>query len=437
MEKDEILSGVLNYYKLRSFRPPFRPFETPIPVSGSILSPDDIMNLVSTALSGWVTEGRQCEEFGFKLKNHVGLKHVVLCNSGSSANLLAMSAVIDKYKPNYNSLVVTSALAFQTTVAPIIQCGLIPYFVDADWRTLNPDSQRLIELANHKDVSGIIIAHTLGFPIREMAEIADAYHSKGKFVIEDCCDALGAMIDNDHHVGIFGDAATFSFFPAHQITCGEGGAVLTNDGRLYRDLQSYCNWGRDCWCKPGEENACNKRFSWEFPKLPEGYDHKYVITKIGYNLKMTDMQAAIGNSQMNRVKEIVQSRLTNYYYLLDGFNSIPNFNKSFWVVQETNPMFTSSPFGCPIICLPEIVDRKEIVAFLEKRKIKTRPLFTTNITRHPMMQNTNYVCDGSLIDCNILMDCAFWIGCHPELSVEQLDFVIQSFDDYLVKAWIK
>lgn len=432
MEKTEILEGVLNYERKLSEPKKFVPYETPIPVSGGVLSPEDIASLVETALTGWVTEGQRSIEFSQKLKSYTGIHHVVLCNSGSSANLLAMSALVEKYAPPKNSLVVTSALAFQTTVAPIIQCGLTPYFVDIDWKTLNPHTEQLLDLACRKDVKGIIIAHTLGFPILDMELIAKYYHENGKFVIEDCCDALGATINN-LHVGSFGDAATLSFFPAHQITCGEGGAVLTNDGRLFNDVRSYCNWGRDCWCKPGEENICGKRFDWEFPHLPPHFDHKYVITKIGYNLKMTDMQASIGSSQMNRIDEIIEKRLFNYYYLVDGFKSIPNFTKSFYVTHEPEPS-TSSPFGCPVICFPEYVNRADLINFLNKCKIQTRPLFTGNITRHPMMEHVNYS-TAPLRGCDVIADNAFWLGVHPELTIEQLDFVLQSFDDYLVKLW--
>ena len=437
MEKAEILAGVMNYETNRLRPKKFVPYEDTVPVSGGVLSAEDIANLVEVALDGWVTEGRQSAEFAQKLKKYTGIRHVVLCNSGSSANLLAMSALVDKYKVTSHSLIVTSALAFQTTVAPIIQCGMIPLFVDVDYRTLNPYASLLIDLAERKDVKGIILAHTLGFPIREMELIANTYHERGKFVIEDCCDALGACVDETYSVGSFGDAATFSFFPAHQLTTGEGGAVMTNDGRLLADLRSYCNWGRDCWCKPGEENTCGKRFDWKFPHLPDHFDHKYVITKVGYNLKMTDMQAAIGNSQMNRITEIVRKRLENYYYLLDGFKQIPNFTKTFYVVHETQPTFTSSPFGVPVVGVPGVVERSDLISFLDKRRIQTRPLFTGNITRHPMMEHTNYESHGALSGCTTIMNHAFWLGCHPELSATQLDFVLQSFDDYLVKLWKK
>lgn len=437
MEKSEILAGVLNYEASLIRHKKFVPYEDTVPVSGGVLSPEDIANLVEVALDGWVTEGKHSAEFAQKIKKYTGIRHVVLCNSGSSANLLAMSALVEKYEVPHHSLVVTSALAFQTTVAPIMQCGLIPLFVDVDWHTLNPDVNLLMDLAERRDVKGIIIAHTLGFPIREMEKVANCYHERGKFVIEDCCDALGACVDDKNHVGAFGDAATLSFFPAHQLTTGEGGAVLTNDGRLFASIRSYCNWGRDCWCKPGEENTCGKRFDFEFAKLPPHFDHKYIITKIGYNLKMTDMQAAIGNSQMNRITEIVRERLVNYYYLLDGFKQIPNFIKSFYAVHETEPLFTSSPFGVPLICLPGVVERAEFISFLTERKIQTRPLFTGNITKHPMMYSVNYESHGSLSGCDTIMEHAFWLGCHPELSLSQLDFVLQSFDDYLVGLWKK
>lgn len=436
MEVNEILGGVFNYVAHQIPHKPFQPCKDEVPVSGSRLSPADITRIVECALSGWVTEGQQCAEFEKKLKVFSKQRHVVLTNSGSSANLLALNAIIEKFKLHRNYLVVTSATAFQTTVAPIIQMGMIPYFVDVDWTTLNPNPDDLMRVADKESVAGLMLAHTLGFPIKDMNKVIERYHFFGKFVIEDCCDAFGAYNDDGYPVGYKADAMTLSFFPAHQITTGEGGAVLTQDGKLFSLLRSYRNWGRDCWCKPGEENACGRRFDWEFPNLPPHYDHKYIVSRLGYNLRMTDLQASIGNSQMDRITEIISHRLSNYYYLLEGFCSLPHFFDTFYVVREQRGKeFTASPFGLPILCLRSVVRRDEIVRFLESRKIRSRPMFTGNITRQPMMEHPSYMQRGTLDGANDVMETGFWIGCHPELSLEQLDFVIQSFGDFLTKLW--
>lgn len=425
MELEKVLSSINTYLKDKDGQLQFFvPGIDDVPVSGTKFSNMDILTLVEAAMSGWITEGKYSQSFARKLCKFTKIHHAVLCNSGSSANLLAMEAMKETYKVPYHSLVVTSALAFPTTVAPILQAGFIPQFVDVDYRTLNPDPYTLISLASDPGVRGLIISHTLGFPL-DLREVAKEYHDRNKFVIEDCCDALGSNVGDDH-VGQSGDVATLSFFPAHHLSTGEGGAVLTNNGRLMRIIESYSNWGRDCWCKPGENNTCGKRFDYKFDNLPDHFDHKYVWARPGYNMKMTDLQAALGSSQMNKIYEITTRRKNNYYFLLHGFEQMKGFYDVFGTIE--NP-FSFSPFGFPINCLK--VDRSKIIAFLEDRKIRTRPVFSGNITRHPMMQPVNYVTKGGLNGADFVMENTFWIGCHPELKTEQLVYVLDTFEEFL------
>lgn len=422
MEKERILENVINYLSQKESSQEFIKGKTDIPVSGGKLSYFDILNLVDVALSGWVTEGKWSEKFRRELISYTGFNHVVLCNSGSSANLLAMSAV----KEHRGTYVLTSALAFPTTVAPIMQTGFVPLFVDIDLATLNPSVQTIqnaIDRAHNP--AGIILAHTLGFPYNVEA-IDKLCKANGMFFIQDMCDALGASTSDGKPLSQFGDIATLSFFPAHQITTGEGGAVLCNDGRLFSIIRSLSSWGRACWCKPGDENTCNKRFCWDFPKLPSGYDHKYVFERIGYNMKMTDLQAALGFSQMGRIKEIVRTRRMYYNFLRVGLANIPKFYNYFSLFHCPS---NASPFGFPI--LAKNVDRKEVIDFLEGRKIKTRPIFSGNITKHPMMEHINYEQVGQLDNCNTVMEKAFWVGCHDNLTIEQLEYIIESFGDFI------
>jgi len=309
-----------------------------------------------------------------------------------------------------------------------MQNGMIPYFVDVDISTLNPSISKLEELANNPKVGGIILAHTLGFPYDEK-RVVEIFGEAGKWVISDSCDALGASIDGVH-VGNYADAATLSFFPAHHISSGEGGAVLCRHGKLHTLIHQYSNWGRSCNCSPGESNKCGKRFGQEYANLPAGFDHKYVFDKIGYNLKITDLQAALGSSQMDRVQEIVFARKNNFAYLKLKLHEIPLFNNYFQTVHTPVGAY-SSPFGFPVIIKSDKVHRFEIIKFLEDRKIRTRPIFAGNITRHPMMEHINYMVDGSLTGCNYIMENSFWLGVHPELSKDQLDYVALSFEEFL------
>lgn len=428
MEKERILENVINYLSQHDKEKEFVKGTSEVPVSGGKLSYFDIMNIVDAALDGWITEGKWADRFKKELASVTGYNHAVLCNSGSSANLLAITAMIERMNLRRGDKVITSALAFPTTVAPIIQAGLIPCFVDINIDTLNPEPYHIEEAINRKEkVVGVILAHTLGFPYD--AKAIDALcKDNGLFFIQDQCDALGARDNDGEQLSKFGDIGTLSFFPAHQLTTGEGGAVLCNDGRLMRIIESYSNWGRDCWCKPGENNICGKRFDYKFERLPEGYDHKYVTSRVGYNMKMTDLQAALGMSQIGRIKEIVSKRRLNFTYLRGGLRAIPTFDEYFALFR--NPIL-SSPFGLPIMVKTSLRNRNEIIEFLENRKIRTRPIFAGNITRQPMMKHIPYEQIGDLHNCDRVMNDAFWLGVHPELSTEQLDYVIESFADFL------
>ena len=431
MDKERILENVINYLSQHDKKEPFIKGETEVPVSGGQLSYFDIMNIVDAALDGWVTEGKWAERFKKELTSYTGYHHAVLCNSGSSANLLALTAIKEKYDVLDKRLVITSALAFPTTVAPIIQAGLIPVFVDIDIETLNPNVYHIEDAIKfRKPIAGVMLAHTLGFPY-QAREIDKLCKDNGLFFIQDECDCLGAKLQDGTQLSEFGDVATLSFFPAHQLTTGEGGAVLCNDGRLMRAVESYSNWGRDCWCHPGENNLCGKRFGYKFPKLPKGYDHKYITTRIGYNMKMTELQAALGTSQMGRIKEIVHLRRMNYTYLKSELQKLPLFHNVFTLFR--GPIL-SSPFGLPIMVKSWVANKNDIIKFLEDRNIKTRPIFSGNITRQPMMEHFPYDQVGDLHNCDEVMNNAFWLGVHPELSEEQLDYVIESFADFLGKG---
>lgn len=427
MNKEKILENVIKYLVQNENTSEFIKGDDEVPVSGGRLSHFDIANIVDAALDGWMTEGKWSERFRKELSEFTGSRHVVLCNSGSSANLLALNAIKEKYNINNKSVVVTSALAFPTTVAPIIQAGLVPCFVDINIDTLNPEPEMIERAIIERKARGVILAHTLGFPY-DIKLIDEICKNNGCFLIQDCCDALGAKTSEGKQLSEYGDVSTLSFFPAHQITTGEGGAVLCNDGRLFSIIRSYANWGRDCWCKPGDDNTCGKRFEQDFEKLPKGYDHKYTTSRVGYNMKMTELQAALGTSQMSRIKIIVNLRRINYNYLKLNLRAIPFFNVGFSLFR--NPIL-SSPFGFPILVKPEMANRSDVVGFLESRKIRTRPIFAGNITRQPMMDHVPYEIMRNLNNCDRVMNDAFWVGCHPELKQEQLDYVIESFANFL------
>jgi len=397
-----------------------------IPVSGAIIDYSDILAVVTAALGGWFTEGKISKEFGKELCKYVDSHHVTLCNSGSSASLLAISAL--KERCWRKGKVITCATGFPTTVAPIIQNGMVPLFVDVDPQTLNADEEQVDEALLNPDVCGIIMAHTLGFPFDSL-EVGLSAARLGKWFVEDIADALGAEI-TDMRVGTFGDASVISFFPAHHITTGEGGAVFTNDGKLKKIIDSYCSWGRDCWCLPGSDNTCGKRFKQEWETLPEGWDHKYTFTRLGYNLKITELQSALGLSQMNKIDKFVSERRKNFEYLLVNLVDFQDELEFVKVPFYANP----SPFGFPITVKPNpLFNRNNMVKFLESRKIRTRPVFGGNLTRHPAFVKDRIYTPYSLEGSDYVMNNTFWIGCHPALTQAHLDYVIETIKEYFEK----
>lgn len=387
-----------------------------IPCSGAVYDHEEIDNIKDAALTFYNVEGKYTEEFEKGLCAFFGIKYCVLCNSGSSANLLAITAL----ELPSGSEVITTALAFPTTVNPIIQNNLIPVFVDISMDTLNIDTVQL-ERAITLRTKAIMVSHTLGNPAQmdEVLRIANRYQL---LVIEDNCDSLGSRYQ-DHKTGTFGIASTLSFYPAHHITTGEGGAVMTNDHVLYKRLMSYRNWGRDCMCPPGNDNLCGNRFSHHYRQLPYGYDHKYVYTKIGYNLKMTDIQASVGVAQLKKLPDFIKKRRHNYARLQDGLSKYSEF---FDFPYETG---YASWFSFPIICKPDVKNDK-IIEYLEIKGVATRRMFAGNILRQPAYEKIRHECPYELSNTDNVVNSGFWVGVYPGLTDEHIDYLIEQFRGY-------
>jgi CDP-6-deoxy-D-xylo-4-hexulose-3-dehydrase len=423
--RKKILSLTQDYFGALG-APVFVPGESFIPASGKVLDASDLEYLVDSSLDLWLTSGRFTEKFESLLAATTGVKHVMMTASGSAANLLAFSALTSPSLANRiepGSEVLTVAAAFPTTVAPIIQNGCVPVFVDIDPATYNvrPD---LLEVAVTKETRAIMLAHTLGNPF-DLDQVHDIAKRHDLFFVEDCCDALGATYGG-RHVGTFGDLATLSFYPAHQITTGEGGAVFTNQKRLARLIESYRDWGRDCWCKPGEENTCQKRFDWHLGDLPAGYDHKYTYTHLGYNLKATDMQAAVGVGQIAKLDRFVRKRRTNFDILKQAFKK-EGLEEHFHLAEATKHS-EPSWFGFPLTLRDESpLQRTDVISYLEERKIGTRLLFAGNLTKQPALKNVNYRVAGELTETDKAMERSFWVGVWPGLEREQLSYMIETF----------
>ncbi len=426
--RGEILSLTRRFAELATATRPFRAGFDPVPVSGKVLGPSDFEALVDASLDGWFTAGRFTEVFERDLATFVGSRFALMVNSGSSANLLALTALMSpklgdrRLKPGDE--VITVAAGFPTTVNPIVQNDLVPVFVDIELGTYGPLPDAL-EAAIGPLTKAVMIAHTLGNPFDASAvrELCDRH---GLWMVEDTCDALGATFDG-RNVGTFGDTATLSFYPAHHITTGEGGAVMTNRPALRRILESYRDWGRDCYCPPGHDNTCKKRFEWQLGDLPFGYDHKYIYSHIGYNLKATDMQAAIGSSQLKRIDEFVAKRRENFS-ILDGFLS----GTDELILPTATPGSEPSWFGYPITLHPEFpIQRVDLLRFLDHRKIGTRLLFGGNLLRQPAYQGLPSRVVGDLSNSDVVTARTFWIGVYPGLSHEMLEFAASSIKEFL------
>ncbi len=429
--KQEIFNLVAKYYKEKHEVKPFIPGETYIPYAGRIYDQKEIISLVDSALDFWLTAGKFAKEFEEKFAKFLGVKHCILTNSGSSANLLAISALTSpklgerRLKPGDE--VITSACAFPTTVNPIIQNNLIPVFMDVDIGTYNIQTDK-IEGAISDKTKAIFLAHTLGNPF-DLDKVQDICEKYNLWLIEDNCDALGSKY-NGKYTGTFGHIATFSFYPAHHITMGEGGALVTNDSELKRLIVSFRDWGRDCWCEPGCDNTCGKRFNRQLGSLPFGYDHKYIYSHIGYNLKITDMQAAIGVEQLKKLPLFIKARKNNFKFLYEG---LKKFDKYF-ILPEVESKADPSWFGFLITVRKDAgFTRDEIVKYLEDNKIATRMLFAGNIIRQPSFENLNYCVHKNLDNTDFVMNNTFWIGVYPGINKENIKYILEKFSIFMEK----
>ncbi len=427
-QRQDILDQVRDYANLRQQTAEFIPGQHAIPPSGKVLGPEEFVHLVDASLDGWLTTGRFNARFEEQLAGYLGVEHVLTCNSGSSANLLALSALTSPQlgeralKPGDE--VITAAAGFPTTVNPIVQNGLVPVFVDSHLPSYNPLPET-VEAAITARTRAIMLAHTLGNPL-EIAALKSIANRHDLWLIEDCCDALGSE-HTGRKVGTFGDIGTLSFYPAHHITMGEGGAVFTSDSQLKRIIESFRDWGRDCWCNPGCDNTCGKRFDWQLGELPAGYDHKYVYSHAGYNLKITDMQAAVGLAQLARIDGFVAARRQNFALLNELLQPLAGF----FILPEASPESTPSWFGFPLT-LRETApfNRVDLLRFLDQRKIGSRLLFAGNLTRQPYFLDRPHRVSGQLNNADTIMQRTFWIGIWPGLGEAQLRYMAQSLGDF-------
>lgn len=408
----------------------FEPGKSPVPVSGKVYGASDMQSLVDSALDFWLTTGRFNTEFEERLSARLGVKHALTVNSGSSANLAALSSLTSKPYLRAEALepgdeVITVATGFPTTVNPSLQYGLVPVFVDVDIPTYNIKPE-MIEAAVSDKTRAIMIAHTLGnpFDLGEVMRVAEKYDL---WVVEDCCDALGATYDG-RGVGTFGDIGTLSFYPAHHITMGEGGAVFTDKPRLKRIIESMRDWGRDCWCAPGQDNTCGKRFCRRLGDLPMGYDHKYTYSHCGYNLKITDMQAAVGLAQLDRLDGFIAARQRNF----DTLTALLKPYEDQLILPEATPNSQPSWFGYPITLRDTTkVTRDEVTQYLDAHRIGTRLLFGGNLIRQPYMKGREYRVVGDLTNADLVTTNTFWIGLYPGLGQAELEYTVERIAECL------
>ena len=408
----------------------FIPGKTSIPVTGKVIDKSEVTHIIKSAFDGWLTAGRFNSVFEKKLANYIDIKNLITVNSGSSANLVAFST-LTSYKLKERQIlpgdeIITVATSFPTTLNPFINYGAIPVFVDIKIPTYNID-ETLVENAITNKTKAVVVAHTLGNPfnISEILRICKKYNL---WLIEDCCDSLGAKYEGKH-VGTFSDLATLSFYPAHHITMGEGGAVYTNNLRLKRIAESFRDWGRDCFCDPGKNNTCGKRFEWKLGNLPFGYDHKYIYSHLGYNLKITDMQAACGLAQLKKLKSFVKQRINNFKYLK---NRLKKFEEYF-ILPEATENSEPSWFGFPLSIREDKFERNKLISFLSSKNIDTRLLFAGNITKQPYMIGRKFRVSGDLKNSDYVMNNTFWVGVFPGLKKEHLNYICESIEEFLRK----
>lgn len=428
--KEKIFQLVEQYVEKKQAKEAFSAGVSVVPPSGKVIGASEMTNMVEAALDGWLTTGHFNDSFEKCLAKYIGVRHVLTTNSGSSANLLAFSALTSNILGDRaitpGDEVISVAAGFPTTVNPILQFGAIPIFVDVDIPTYNVDVT-LVEAAITPKTKAIMLAHTLGntFNIEVIVALAKKHNL---WLIEDCCDALGTTYQGQH-VGTFGDIGTLSFYPAHHITMGEGGAVFCNSGKLKRIIESFRDWGRDCFCPPGKDNTCNKRFCQKkLGDLPQGYDHKYTYSHLGYNLKITDMQAACGLAQMDKLDDFVRARKQNYKYLHERLKGCEDF----LVLPEATEHSDPSWFGFPVTLKESAnISRMDMLNFLDQEKIGTRLLFAGNITKQPYMLGQNFRVHGKLENTDVVMNNTFWVGVYPSLTEEMLEHIAVTIEAFL------
>ena len=428
--RDQIRQLVAQYAALTHDAPqPFVPGETVLPPSGKVIGRPELQNMVDASLDGWLTTGRFNAAFEARLAQYLGVPHVLSVNSGSSANLVAFQTLtslqLGDRAISPGDEVIGVAAGFPTTVNPILQFGAVPVFVDVDLVTHNIDVSQL-EAALSPKTKAVMIAHALGNPFN-LDAVTDFCKRHKLWLVEDCCDALGATY-RGRRVGTFGDIATLSFYPAHHITMGEGGAVFTQSAELRRIAESYRDWGRDCYCPPGKDNTCGKRFDWRLGSLPHGYDHKYIYSHSGYNLKISDMQAACALAQMDRLDGFVATRRRHFDFLKNRLQTCADF----LLLPESTEHSVPSWFGFPIHLKPSSgVQRVDLLRYLDQQRIGTRLLFAGNLTRQPYMANQQFRVVGDLPNTDAVMNGTFWIGVHPGLDEAKLEFIAAQIETFL------
>jgi len=432
------ISDLVQQYADMAYAPkPFVPGQSAVPVSGKVIGAGELKMMVDASLDGWLTTGRFNAMFEQRLAQFQGVKYLITVNSGSSANLVAFSTLtspkLGDRAIKQGDEVIGVAAGFPTTVNPILQFGAVPVFVDVDLATHNIDASK-IEAAITPKTKAIMLAHSLGNPFN--LDVVTALCKKyNLWLVEDCCDALGATY-NGQLVGTFGDIATLSFYPAHHITMGEGGAVFTNNAELKLIAESFRDWGRDCYCPPGKDNTCDKRFCWTKKELggdlPDGYDHKYTYSHLGYNLKITDMQAACALAQMDRLEEFIAKRRANFAYLKKRLKSC----EEYLILPEATPNSNPSWFGFPITIKPKAeFNRVDLLQYLDQHKIGTRLLFAGNLIRQPYMIGRNFRISGELINTDMVMNNTFWVGVYPGLTEDMLEYIASRLETFFGIDW--
>ncbi|MCJ7571850.1 MAG: lipopolysaccharide biosynthesis protein RfbH [Candidatus Thermoplasmatota archaeon] len=430
--RESIFRKVRELYKLRKSQEKFIPEETRINYAGRFYDEKEMINLVDASLDFWLTAGRYAKQFEKEFAEFLGVKYCLLTNSGSSANLLAVSTLtspkLGEKRLKSGDEVITTACGFPTAINPIIQNNLIPVFIDVDLGTYNIQVDKIEEAITEK-TKAIFVPHTLGCPV-ELDKIMELVKKYDLWFIEDNCDALGSK-HKGRYTGTFGHISTCSFYPAHHITMGEGGAVLTNDIELKKIIVSFRDWGRDCWCEPGHDNTCGKRFAKQLGELPFGYDHKYIYSHLGYNLKITDMQAAVGCAQLEKLSFFIKKRQKNWYKLYKIFKCYEDY----FILPKHTKETELSPFGFVLTIKDKApFKRSDIVNFLEKNNIQTRMIFAGNIVRQPCMEGVTYKINGDLENSDKVMNNTFWLGVYPGLTDEMIGYTEEKLKEFM-KRW--